>query len=89
MESFIFVLIIAGLIGVFTFISLVLSRKNLKLIFVSPGLLTLVTLVFVYLTATNDSWVALRSFIFTITGSIASINLWTVTLILYFKRKRT
>ena len=89
MESFIFVLIIAGLIGVFTFISLVLSRKNLKLIFVSPGLLTLVTLVFVYLTATNDSWVALGYFIFAFTGSIASIILWTVTLILYFKRKRT
>ena len=89
MESFIFVLMIASLVGILTFISLVLSRKNLKLIFVSPGLLTLVTLVFVYLTATNDSWVALGYFIFAFSGSIASIILWTVSLILYFKRKRT
>ena len=89
MESFIFVLIIASLVGILAFISLVVSRKNFKLIFVSPGLLTLATLVFVYLTVSNESWVALGYFIFAFSGSMASIILWTLTLILYFKRKRT
>lgn len=88
MESFIFVLVILSIITALTFVSWFLSRKNPKFIFIAPGVLTVISLIFIFLTYTNESWVALGYFIFAFTGSVASIILWIVTVIMFLRTKR-
>lgn len=88
MVSFIFVLVILSIITALAFVSWFLSRKKSKLIFIAPGVLTIISLIFIFLTYTNKSWVALGYFIFAVTGSVASIILWIVTVIMFLRIKR-
>lgn len=88
MESFIFVLVILTLITALTLLSWFLSRKNPKFIFIAPGVLTIISLIFIFLTYTSESWVALGYFIFAFSGSVAAIILWIITTIIYLRNRR-
>ena len=87
MEIFVFIGIILILVVFVSGVSVLIGRKNRRLMFIFPGALTVLTGYFIVLTYTSDGWVALGNFIFAFSGSIATIIVWILILMYYLKTK--